>query len=565
MQKTLIYVDTNTKSQIYADGEFVSRTQDYLNIERGQWQILCIQFLNRKVDDVGAVSVSPVSFDSNTSFILVADDNFEDEDSLMLKSLQSIIEFDESDPTSNMFNIEGDWIDGGTADYASGQLSVRVNSDTVKYKTVLENTTKKTSGCYLSVKQYMQGISNPSTIVWIPFIALNTIRDWSSAQIIPPSGTESISYINTYFRNPLERQWSSDGEQWFDSQSAEHDDYYRERISNIGAEWSAPIQTVKGDPGEANVLTIGTVTTVESSEFASASITGNSPNQVLNLAIPKGDKGDIGKSNVLTIGTVTTVESSEFASASITGNSPNQVLNLAIPKGDPGKDGQNGNDGANGADGAIITDVLEIPFETTVETGETVVMTSDDLGVSGKCEFDLIDSAGYNISADSRLRRRWTDSGYELTFAGGWPVASWVLKPRGIKGRDGAIIDRNPVMEFTVADSTWGRCVYLDETTPVLTLADHIHSAQSVRFRIESANTGFSGNVVLTPILGGVERDAVVCPTGEWSEISFADLGSAGANGSFSLRRETEDERDTLRDGSTITAIVTVLEVVYAG
>ena len=124
-------------------------------------------------------------------------------------------------------------------------------------------------------------------------------------------------------------------------------------------------------------------------------------------------------------------------------------------------------------------------------------------------------------------------------------------------------VDHNPVMEFTVADSTWGRCVYLDETTPVLTLADYLHSAQSIKFRLESANAGFSGNVVLTPILGGVERDAVVCPTGEWSEISFSDLGSAGANGSFSLRRETADERDTLRDGSTITAIVTVLEVVY--
>ena len=234
-------------------------------------------------------------------------------------------------------------------------------------------------------------------------------------------------------------------------------------------------------------------------------------------------------------------------------------------QGEQGVQGATGAQGPAGADGAIVTDVLEIPFETTAETGETVVMTSDDLGVSGKCEFDLIDSAGYNISADSRLRRRWTDSGYELTFAGGWPAASWVLKPRGIKGRDGAIIDRNPVMEFTVADSTYGRCVYLDETTPVLTLADYLHSAQSVRFRIESANAEFSGNVVLTPILGGVERDTVVCPTGEWSVISSADLGSAEANGSFSLRRETEDERDTLRDGSTITAIVTVLEVVYAG
>jgi hypothetical protein len=44
-----------------------------------------------------------------------------------------------------------------------------------------------------------------------------------------------------------------------------------------------------GDPGDSNVLTIGTV---ESGVQASASITGTSPNQVLNLVLPKGDTGD---------------------------------------------------------------------------------------------------------------------------------------------------------------------------------------------------------------------------------------------------------------------------------
>lgn len=40
--------------------------------------------------------------------------------------------------------------------------------------------------------------------------------------------------------------------------------------------------------GPANTLTIGTVTTVDSSVPASATITGEAPNQVLNLAIPRG-------------------------------------------------------------------------------------------------------------------------------------------------------------------------------------------------------------------------------------------------------------------------------------
>lgn len=48
----------------------------------------------------------------------------------------------------------------------------------------------------------------------------------------------------------------------------------------------------KGDPGVPNTLSIGTVKTGAEGTSAKASITGDSPNQKLNLTIPKGDKGD---------------------------------------------------------------------------------------------------------------------------------------------------------------------------------------------------------------------------------------------------------------------------------
>lgn len=47
----------------------------------------------------------------------------------------------------------------------------------------------------------------------------------------------------------------------------------------------------QGPAGPANVLSIGTV---ETGTHSSASITGTSPNQVLNLTLQKGDKGDTG-------------------------------------------------------------------------------------------------------------------------------------------------------------------------------------------------------------------------------------------------------------------------------
>lgn len=67
----------------------------------------------------------------------------------------------------------------------------------------------------------------------------------------------------------------------------------------------------------------------------------------------KGEKGDKGDTNSLSIGTVTTGEAGSQASATITGDAPNQTLNLTIPKGDTGATGQAGQDGAN----ATITNV----------------------------------------------------------------------------------------------------------------------------------------------------------------------------------------------------------------
>lgn len=281
MQKTLTYIDINTRTQVYADGAFVTKSSDYINIERGQWQILCIQFGERQMDEAGAVTFTPISFAADTSFVFVADNNFDDDDYLMTKSLQSVIPFDEADPTSNMFNIEGDWVDGGTADFSSGQLSIRINSDTVKFKEVTTDKVSINTGVYINVKQYMQGLSNPSTIAWIPFIAKNTIRDWSSAQVVPPTGTEAIAFINSYFRNPLERQWSEDGITWFDSQSEDHDNYYRERIANIGADWSSGYAVARGFTYIPSVSSDGVISWVND---------GDLPNPTpINI---KGDKGD---------------------------------------------------------------------------------------------------------------------------------------------------------------------------------------------------------------------------------------------------------------------------------
>lgn len=147
---------------------------------------------------------------------------------------------------------------------------------------------------------------------------------------------------------------------------------------------NAGAQGQKGDIGPAgpsNNLSIGNVT---KGDEASATITGESPDQKLNLVLPKGDigpagpqgpkgdkgepglqgpagpqgipglKGDTGETgatgpaNTLVIGTVTNGIEAE---ASITGTSPNQVLNLVLPQGEKGDTGEQGPTGPQGIKG----------------------------------------------------------------------------------------------------------------------------------------------------------------------------------------------------------------------
>ena len=130
----------------------------------------------------------------------------------------------------------------------------------------------------------------------------------------------------------------------------------------------------QGDKGDPNVLSIGTVT---SGEEASVTITGDSPTQVLNFVLPKGDKGEqgiqgdigpqgeAGPTNILTIGTVST---GNTPSVEITGEAPNQILNFVLAKGEKGDLGPKGEQGegvpAGGTTGQILAKVDNSDYNT---------------------------------------------------------------------------------------------------------------------------------------------------------------------------------------------------------
>lgn len=89
-----------------------------------------------------------------------------------------------------------------------------------------------------------------------------------------------------------------------------------------------------GSPGPANTLTIGTVTAGDAGEPAAASITGDAPNQTLNLTLPKGD---VGATPNFRVASTTTGEPGTNALVVIGGTPTNPMLAFTIPRGAPGE------------------------------------------------------------------------------------------------------------------------------------------------------------------------------------------------------------------------------------
>jgi hypothetical protein len=113
------------------------------------------------------------------------------------------------------------------------------------------------------------------------------------------------------------------GTLWIDTSYDPHRVFYWN-----GSEWLDV-----GTEGPENVLSIGTVETADFGDPASATITGDSPEQVLNLVLPVGAQGP---ANALTVGTVTSADFGEDPEVTITGDSPDQTINFVLPVGDAG-------------------------------------------------------------------------------------------------------------------------------------------------------------------------------------------------------------------------------------
>lgn len=162
-----------------------------------------------------------------------------------------------------------------------------------------------------------------------------------------------------------------------------------------------------GPAGPPNVLEIGTVETLPADQQATASITGESPAQKLNLGIPQGKQGATGNPGApgkdgvtptLSAGNVETLEPGQPATASVTGDGPAYQINLGIPR---GQTGTRGTPGQNGQDGQTPT--IAVGTVTTLDPGQDATAE-----ITGKTP-NLVLSLGIPQGQPGKDGTEWTE------------------------------------------------------------------------------------------------------------------------------------------------------------
>lgn len=136
-----------------------------------------------------------------------------------------------------------------------------------------------------------------------------------------------------------------------------------------------------------------------------------------------------------------------------------------------------------------------------------------------------------------------------------------------LRGATGPGVIADPVTEMAVADETWGDCRYLDAAFRQLSFRGRVRSLRRVSLETVSIDSGVTGNIVLVPIVNGSELSGTSFVVAVGAVPAVAEFALEVASGTLALRRDTDDERDTLKDsGNTpVTAVVlsVILEVQY--
>ena len=281
----VLTVDAATKRLIDSVGDEITFPGAFPEVEFNTSAVIAVEFKDRTLREDLSWELAEHPLETRDTYALSAFCTAENGGELMLRSSDDAV------------NQPGEWPDGSTADPARGQLTFRIHPELRHFLEVASHPEKRRH-CLMFIEAQGDGDSSPQTLARFGFRAAlrpggipggevlfqsaTTVNGIGGPVILADAYGEPLTVENQTILLPA---------------------------SNVGP------QGPQGEPGPANVISIGAVTTGEPGTMAAATLSGESPEQLLNLTIPRGDVGPQGE------------------------------------KGDPGEKGDKGDPGIQGAQG----------------------------------------------------------------------------------------------------------------------------------------------------------------------------------------------------------------------
>ena len=402
----VLTVDAATWRLLDPDGDEITFPGAFPEVEFNTTAIIAVEFKERTLREDLSWELSPCPLKTDEIYRISGSCAAESSGELMFQS------------SADTVNQPGEWPDGSTADPARGQLTFRIHPDLRHFYEIASDPEKRRR-CVMFIEARRAEDSSFRTLARFGFrAAARPGGRGISGEVLFRTGT-TVNGIG----GPVVLADASG-----------------EPLTATGQTILLPksnsgTQGPQGDPGPANSLVVGAVTTGEAGTMAKAEIIGESPRQILNLTIPRGDtglQGDKGEqgpagtdgapgpANTLTIGTVTTGEPGTPASATISGESPSQTLNLTIPRGDTGATGAQGDPG----DPNVAEEMVDAKIST-----HNSALNAHPMQFSGETDFNNLTQGGsFYLSAGGNLQnapatgtffviiKNWTSGGITRIF-----------------------------------------------------------------------------------------------------------------------------------------------------
>ena len=357
-----VLVDAASGKQIDEFGAVV-RDNDFFRLLFDETVILCCQLYDLSWID-GEAQLSEHLIDSDLTLEAFGDNDFDSSTSFMFLSEQT-------EDVNNKVNIANDWFDGSTANPANGQLSFRINTNTVRFAEALESSSLQKF--YFCVTGVPSGQSAKTVLAYFRFKAEN--RPSSSVGIPVSSDPEYLTAqeVQALVKVAPVFEFSVDGTTLWHSVQVVADLYYREQRN--GGDWSDAIEMIPGATGATGPTGVSGPTGAPGADGTDG--TGYN------------DQGDYSAAVTYAAQDTVTYVGSLFFSLADTnlGNVPSSSpahWRLLVSTGNDGADGTDGINGTNGTDG---TDGNTWLFTTGAP--------SAGLGIDGDSALDTINMNVY--------------------------------------------------------------------------------------------------------------------------------------------------------------------------